>query len=280
MSCEVELYFYDEQTPAERAAFEAHLPGCAACRVALAELRAMRTALEPLRGEADRLRGTGEPGERLRGMGAAGERDGFEWRAFMRRLDRRLDAEGGQASSRRPIVIGILALAASLAIGIVAGVLWQREQARRAPESLRSSAQSAALSDLRSSAQSAALSDPRSSAQSAAADPRSSAVAAAADHFERAKIVLLGLANKDAATTGSTDWSYERALAASLLPDTRLHRLAALDAGEPELADLLNDLEVLLLQASLASDPDRATLARLQRYINRRDLLVRMEIGL
>lgn len=258
MSCDVELYFYDEQTPADRAAFEAHLPGCAACRAALAELRTIRTALEPMRGHADRPRATGAPGER----------DDFEWRAFMRRLDRRLDAESGRPSSRPAIVIGVLALAATLTMGIVAGVLWQRELARRTPENLRLSAESAAAAD------------PRSSAQSAAADPRASAVAAAADHFERAKIVLLGLANKDAATSGSNDWSYERALAASLLPDTRLHRLAALEAGDPELADLLNDLEVLLLQASFASDSDRATLSRLQRYINRRDLLVRMEIGL
>jgi hypothetical protein len=267
MSCDVELYFYDEQTPADRAAFEAHLRGCADCRAALAELRTIRTALEASRGHADRLHG----------RAAAGDRDDAEWRAFMRRLDQRLDAESGRRFPRTAIVGG-LALAASLAVGIVAGVMWQREQSR-APEDLRSPAEAVALSDPRPSAESAALSDLRASAPSAGSDPRASA-AAAADHFERAKIVLLGLANKDAAAVGSHDWSYERALAASLLPDTRLHRLAALEAGDPELADLLNDLEVLLLQASFAAEPDRATLSRLQRYINRRDLLVRMEIGL
>lgn len=251
MSCDVELYFYDEQTPAERAAFEAHLPGCDACRAALADLGTIRTALEPLRSAADRLRGAEAPGDR----------DEFEWRAFMRRLDERLDDDGARPSSSRAIGIGVLALAASLAVGIVGGALWQREQASRASSPSRSSAQSAAATDSQGSAPSAAT-------------------GAASDHFERAKVVLLGLANKDAAASGSTDWSYERALASSLLPDTRLHRLAALEAGDPKLADLLNDLEVLLLQTSFASDPDRATLSRLQRYINRRDLLVRMELGL
>jgi hypothetical protein len=92
--------------------------------------------------------------------------------------------------------------------------------------------------------------------------------------------VLLGLASKDAGAESVDDWSYERSLAASLLPDTRLLRLTALEEGDGEMASLLNDLEILLLQASFSADPDRSTLSRLQRYINRRDLLVRTELGL
>jgi hypothetical protein len=92
--------------------------------------------------------------------------------------------------------------------------------------------------------------------------------------------VLLGLANKDAGAVSVDDWSYERSLAASLLPDTRLLRLSALEEGDGEMASLLSDLEVLLLQTSFSAEPDRATLSRLQRYINRRDLLVRTELGL
>jgi hypothetical protein len=238
MSCDAELYFYDELTAPERTAFEAHLPECAACRAALAELRDIRAALASLADEA--------------------ERSEFDWRSFMRRLDRRLDAEGSRPPKRGPAPAALLALAASIVIGIAVGVVWQRQQTNRGPAS-----------------------DQRSSGEPATSPAlRSSAARAAAEHFDRAKIVLLGLANKAAGENGTDDWSYERQLAASLLPDTRLHRIAALSAGDTELADLLNDLEILLLQASFASEPDRATLRRLQRYINRRDLLVRVEIGI
>ncbi|MGH9329943.1 MAG: zf-HC2 domain-containing protein, partial [Vicinamibacterales bacterium] len=62
----VELYFYDALSPADRAAFEAHLSACRSCCAALGELEEMRAALAPMR--------------------AQGERSDFEWRAFMRRL--------------------------------------------------------------------------------------------------------------------------------------------------------------------------------------------------
>jgi hypothetical protein len=233
-----ELYFYDELPPDERAAFETHLASCAECRTALAELASIRAALEPARDDA--------------------ERSPFEWHAFMRRLERRLDdVQGHAAGPRRPVMYAVLALAATLVVGIAVGALWQRER-------------SAAVTGRA----------PVSAASTASAPANRAAVLAAADHFRRAKLVLLGLASKDPAAAGAADWAYERALAASLLPDTRLHRLAALEAGEAGLADLLGDLELLLLQASYAERPDRTTLTRLQRFINRRDLFVRMEIGL
>ena len=49
MSHDVELYFYDELPPADRAVFEAHLHSCPTCRAALAELEEIRSALVPIR---------------------------------------------------------------------------------------------------------------------------------------------------------------------------------------------------------------------------------------
>lgn len=240
MSHGVELYFYDELEPAERATFEAHLNGCHSCRAALAELEEIRAALAPMR--------------------AHGVRSEFEWRAFMRRLDARLDAESAPARRMYTGVLVAAGIAATLAIGVVTGVLWQRERARdRAmppPDAVQVSGEE----------------DP--------ADARQRSREAAIEHLDRAKIVLLGLANKDAGAVSVDDWSYERSLAASLLPDTRLLRLTALEEGDGEMASLLSDLEVLLLQTSFSAEPNRETLARLQRYINRRDLLVRTELGL
>ena len=155
-----------------------------------------------------------------------------------------------------------LAIAASLVIGIGAGVLWQRERSRPSIPG------------------STAAGLPAAAGQSAAQQARWKARDAAIQHLDRSKIVLLGLANKDAGAVSADDWAYERSLAASLLPDTRLLRLSALEAGDAELASLLNDLEVLMLQASFSAEPDRATLSRLQRYISHRDLLVRAELGL
>ncbi len=233
MSHDVELYFYDELEPPERAAFEAHVPGCRSCRAALAELEEIRTALAPMR--------------------AQGVRSEFEWRAFMRRLDTRLDAESAPRRRTSPGVLVAAGIAATLAIGVVTGVLWQRERARElaAPPPVME------------------IDNERRGSRDAAAE-----------HLDRAKIVLLGLANKDAGAVSVDDWSYERSLAASLLPDTRLLRLSALEEGDGEMASLLSDLEVLLLQTSFSAEHDRATLSRLQRYINRRDLLVRTELGL
>jgi Putative zinc-finger len=239
MSHDVELYFYDELAPAERAAFEAHLSSCSACRAAVAELEEIRSALAPMRVE--------------------GARSDFEWRAFMRRLDARLDAEAAPARRIHTGVLVAAGIAATLAIGVVTGVLWQRERVRDR-----------------------ALPQPGAIEVSGGEDSDESRRSreAAIEHLDRAKIVLLGLANKDAGAVSVDDWSYERSLAASLLPDTRLLRLTALEDGDGEMASLLSDLEVLLLQTSFSAEPNRETLARLQRYINRRDLLVRTELGL
>ena len=52
-------------------------------------------------------------------------------------------------------------------------------------------------------------------------------------HFERSKLVVLGLVARDPEHTSAKDWEYERDLAGSLLEDTRLYRRAAQDEGSP-----------------------------------------------
>jgi hypothetical protein len=245
---DVELYFYGELGLDDHAAFERHLPDCRACQEALDELSEIRNALAPVPGLA--------------------QRSDFEWAAFMRRLDARIAEVPGesldgrpQAKTRGPMLTAALAIAATLVIGIGAGVLWQRERSRQfIPGSTGAGV-------------------PAAAGQSAGQQGHWTRDAAL-QHLDRSKIVLLGLANKDAGAVSADDWAYERSLAASLLPDTRLLRLSALEAGDAEMASLLNDLEVLMLQASFSAEPDRATLSRLQRYISHRDLLVRAELGI
>ncbi len=97
------------------------------------------------------------------------------------------------------------------------------------------------------------------------------------EHFERSKLVVLGLATKDP-QLGTADWRYERELATSLLNDTRMYRLAAEDRGLTTLAGVMRDLELVLLQTSLTDDQDPASLPQLQRLIQKRDLLEKMDV--
>jgi hypothetical protein len=100
----------------------------------------------------------------------------------------------------------------------------------------------------------------------------------AEQHFDRSKLVVLGMINKDSRDGAAGDWEYERDLASSLLADTRLYRQAAEDRGMKELARTMGDLELVLLQVSLSGDRQPATLAQIQRLIRKRDLVTRMDL--
>jgi hypothetical protein len=97
-------------------------------------------------------------------------------------------------------------------------------------------------------------------------------------HFERSKLVVLGIASKDPRQARSEDWEYERQLASSLLSDTRLYRIAAEERGLKRIADVMGDLELVLLQASHGTPSDPADLEQIQRLIDKRDLVTKMEL--
>jgi hypothetical protein len=98
------------------------------------------------------------------------------------------------------------------------------------------------------------------------------------EHFERSKLVVLGLVTKEAQPGAPVDWTYERSLASSLLNDTRIYRLAAEDRGLTALAGVMRDLELVLLQTSFTDDKDPASLPQIQRLIRKRDLLGKMDV--
>ena len=91
-------------------------------------------------------------------------------------------------------------------------------------------------------------------------------------HFERSKLVVLGLASKDVDKDEGAAWGYERELASTLLNDTRLYRLTAEERGMTALAKIMGDLELVLLQASSSGEPEAATLQQIQSLIRKRDL--------
>jgi hypothetical protein len=246
----IELYFYGELGPSERASVELHLRGCRDCASALAEMKVIRDAL------ADRPDVSAPP---------AGD-----WTDFMARLDASIAPPAAvvvpfmpkAVSVTRRSVAGWLAMAALLAL--VAVSVFVASRAGRtivAPE--------AALEP-------AAIVSAEATGQGMPVDAGLRSVGLR--HLERSKLVVLGLAAKDADPGPSADWAYERELATALLADTRLYRLAAESRGLESLAGVMKDLELVLLQTSMAQESDATALPQIQRLIRKRGLVEKMDV--
>jgi Putative zinc-finger len=259
----IELYFYDELDAVERTQVGDHLRSCAECRDALEELTVIRAALST--------------------RPVVDAPQGGDWSAFMRRLDdstafERHIGDLSPSDDLAPLleqkasprgttkVVTYLALAALLTL-VTSGVAYvARSTSRTAPVA---PPQVAAVD-----------ATPASEAAAVPATDRSTEAAFAAlseQHFERSKLVVLGLTNKDAQHAREADWAYERGLASDLLNDTRVYRQAAEERGMKTLAGVMSDLELVLLQTSLANAPDTDALEQIQRLIHKRDLVTKME---
>jgi anti-sigma-K factor RskA len=248
MTCEwhasgdLELYFYDELSLEKRGDISRHVSSCQDCRAALEELHAIRAAL------------ASRPDVSAPASG--------DWSHFMSRLDLAIANERSQSPSvvpfvpRRRRLVEYMAIAALLALVTFSVAVAFR--ARHVPAT-----PSTALTQ---------------HAVPASTKDNSAFAAMTEEHFERSKLVVLGLATKDPQRESAADWAYERELATSLLDDTRLYRLAAEDRGLDALAGVMKDLELVLLQTSLTDDKDPSALPQIQRLIKRRDLIEKMDV--
>jgi anti-sigma factor RsiW len=247
----VELLFYGELSAFERAAMESHIAGCVACRRTLEELAVIRAALDARPDVSSPPRG--------------------DWSGFMARLDAAARADAGPTAAspaparlepRRRAAIGVLMAAALLALVTVSIALVLRD-GRTSPQQSGSTA--------------SAVGVPVSSGVEPAVSDAALAEVSEA-HFERSKLVVLGLLTRDAAGSTADDWSYERSLASSLLNDTRLYRQSAEERGMKALAGVMRDLELVLLQTAMSEKPDADSLGQLQRLIRRRNLITKMDV--
>jgi hypothetical protein len=96
------------------------------------------------------------------------------------------------------------------------------------------------------------------------------------DHLERSRRVLAEMAGAPA-SAGAVDLRAERAQAANLVANSRLYRQTAARAGEARVADLLDDLERVLIE--IANGPDEVRpqdLLVLKKRIEERDLLFKV----
>jgi Putative zinc-finger len=252
-SGEVELYFYDELEPSARASVEQHLLSCAECRSVLEELTTIRSALAT-RPVVD------------------APADG-DWSGFMSRLNDTIVLESSAArvtespSGEHGVsrYAPYLALAAVLTLITSAVVYVSRTTVRHEvvpPTPVAEYVERPVVTP--------------AVVPAVNGNPEAGFAALSEQHFERSKLVVLGLANKDAHATNE-DWAYERGLASGLLDDTRLYRMAAEERGLKNLASVMGDLELVLLQTSLADKPDPETLQRIQRLIHKRDLVTKMD---
>jgi putative zinc finger protein len=246
----IELYFYGELDATARASIEAHLQRCGECTHALEELRLIRDALA------------------TRPDVSAPESG--DWSSFMARLDSSIRMERGTrtvetlaAPPPRPRYVSYLAMAALLTL-VTASVTV----------ALRSRHGEPAPSD---SSVAHVPKVPPAISKVPPENPTADFEALSEEHFERSKLVVLGLATKDPADEHALDWAYERELASSLLDDTRMYRLAAEDRGLTNIAGVMRDLELVLLQTSMTDEKDPGALRRIQRVIQKRDLLEKMD---
>jgi hypothetical protein len=264
----VELYFYNELDEPARASFEQHLHTCRECQQALEELTVIRSALAT------------RPAVNAPADG--------DWRPFMIRLDEAIQFEdqarrnaahdfvpGPAVERHRSPYTAYLALAAA-AVLATTGVVYVLRTPNRGPETpglpapASSMATTSANTPPPATLTTAALSEAR---------PETGFAALSEQHFERSKLVVLGIANKDPHNAKDADWAYERGLASDLLSDTRVYRLAAEERGFKRLASVMGDLEIVLLQTSLVDKPDPQSLEQIQRLIHKRDLVTKMDVA-
>jgi hypothetical protein len=249
----IELYFYGELEPDVRDDVREHLGRCRECAQALDELRVIRSVLAARPDVAAPASG--------------------DWDGFMQRLDaavhldrtaaRVVSLEPPAPLSRRPL-IALLAMAAVLAL--VASSVFLASRAGRE-----------ALVDEPELAPVSFVADGGAGGEDLTLQAALRSVGV--HHLERSKLVVLGLASKEPTAAGSPDWAYERALASSLLNDTRLYRQAAERRGLTSLAGVMRDLEIVLLQASMAEATDRTALPQIQRLIQKRGLVEKMDVA-
>jgi len=250
---DVVLYFYDEMDAGARGRATAHLRACDACRQRLEDLHAIRQAL------------AGRP--------AVDAPPAGDWSGFMRRLDQAVGVSRplGEAPRHAVLVhdgtrwsvrhlVPLAAVIAIVAMGIAMAARFRTSDTTQRPVAAPSTV---------ATAQPAAT--PQQSPDRALRE-------VTAEHFERSKLVVLGLATRDPDQTKAADWQYERTLAGTLLNDTRLYRMAAQDRGVADVARVMRDLETVLLEASLSDSTDKDALGRVQRLITKRDLVVKMQV--
>lgn len=232
---EIVLSYYGE--PELGAGRREHLAHCETCVAELARLATVLDRVTPVE--------VPDPG------------DDYEARVW-NRLQWRLR---GEKKRDRFTWVKSAAIAATVAIAFLAGVLWSPgrrvDDTRVATNTGRTS--TAAVANSRSGDASRIL------------------LVVVGEHFDRSERVLVELTNLT--PDGTTDITTERDRAEELLAGNRLYRRTALDRGEGDVATLLDELEPVLLQIAHApAQVGAEELRAMQKRVETKGLVFKLRV--
>jgi hypothetical protein len=214
----------DEAPDDLRAAAEAHLPACADCTAAMAEIRATLAATAAVE--------VPDPGD---------EYGAQVWAAIEAHLPARERDTPTSGAARQPAAVGARWrpwLAAAAAVFMAAGGYWLGRQSVTPPSTGAGPTGTTASS----------------AARPAAGIRERVVLTALGEHLERTERTLVELVNSD--PSAQVDISAEQAWARDLLAANRIYRQSA-GAEGPALSQVLEDLEPVLME--IANSPSRLT---------------------
>jgi hypothetical protein len=170
------------------------------------------------------------------------------WRTVERRVGRR-SAFSPRFSIWRPMMAAA-AMAALLVVAFVAGRAWRRPALKGNPVAVADSQVRERI-----------------------------LMVAVGDHLERSQVVLAELANSGDPQRGALDISYEQRTAQDLVESNRLYRQTAASAGDNATANLLDELERVLLDiAHSPAQVSGAQLEGLRKEIEGRGILFKVKV--
>jgi hypothetical protein len=232
------LSYYSE--PGLGAGRREHLAHCQDCIAELAQLAAVLDRVTPVE--------VPEPG------------DDYEARVWDR-LQWRLRSEKRR---ERFTWVKALAVAATVIVAFLAGVLW-KSSSRRVVESSR-------VADTTTTS----LEDSNTRTLEDSSKTRILLVVVG-EHFDQSERVLVELTNLT--PQGNTDITATRERAEDLIDSNRLYRRTALDRGEEDVATLLDELEPVLMQIAHApSQVSEKELRTMQKRVETKGLVFKLRV--
>jgi len=229
------LSYYGELGTERRA----HLDQCQQCIAELASLAAVLDRVTPV--------DVPEPGDDY----AARVWSRLQWRLR------------GEKKRERFTWVKSAAIAATVIIAFLAGVLWSPSREDNGPRVATATTATAAT--------------PVSTKPAEDASKTRILLVVVGEHFDQSERILVELTNLT--PDGNTDMTAERERAEDLLASNRLYRTTAIERGEEDVATLLDELEPVLMQ--IAHAPEKVSeqeLRAMQKRVETKGLVFKLRV--
>jgi hypothetical protein len=244
---ELTLLYYGELSGADEQEARDHLKACPSCRKQHDELLRLFAVVDAAAVPEPRPGFEADVWRRLKPTLSAAPKSPHEASGAFDRLR-------GWFTSPMPtrwVLAGAMSL---IVVTFVAGRLWERSTAQRTP-----------VPQVAGTVDDAALRE-------------RVLLSALGDHFDRSEGVIVGLAT--AAPSAGLDIAADQRRAADLLAATRIYRRAAVEAGDRNVAEVLEALERVLIEVTVTpATPSAFELGALQARIEKQELLFKLRIA-